>query len=211
MLRRQVGYFMKKVVVTLLLLSCIVNSGLAQTESLSSKFYFPGSIGLAIPSGDEQTSMRSGFALNTGFEYRPTYVNALFFRFNYDNVANKYSSLLSQVPTNVTTGKLNSNFFMLGMGYRRKVERLGIYAIVQPGYNVSTYNTAVSHSSGVELGSVSAKYFAVKAAMGLEYYIVPHFALVIEPAYYHNFKTSSGYVLNPNYLSYSIGFTTTLF
>ncbi|WP_161964424.1 outer membrane beta-barrel protein [Mucilaginibacter endophyticus] len=183
----------------------------AQTEKFTSRLYFPGGVGVNIPSGDEQVSMKRGSVLNTAVEYRPTYINAVFFRFNYDALNNKYKSKAGEVPTNVTEGKLSAGFLLLGVGYRRKLNRLGIYALLQPGYNSSGYNNTSVNSNGITVGSVSTKHPAVKIAAGLEYYIVPHFALVLEPAYYHLYKARSQYILNPDYVSYSIGFTTTLF
>jgi len=186
-------------------------SGFCQTEKFTSRIFFPGLIGLNIPSGDEQTSIKSGFSLVTAIEYRPTYTNNIFFRFNYDALSNKYKSFAYQVPTNVTQGKLSANFFLLGIGYRRQVNGIGIYALFQPGLNTSNYNTVSNTASGVSVGSISNNHVAFKFSTGIEYYIVPHFALVAEPGFYHLLQNRNGVTLNPNYLSYTIGFTTTLF
>lgn len=186
-------------------------SGFCQTEKFSSRIYFPGLIGLNIPSGDEQTSIKSGFSVVTAIEYRPKYINHIFFRFNYDALSNKYKSYAYQVPTNVTQGKLSANFFLLGIGYRRQVNGVGIYALIQPGLNTTNYNTVSNTASGVSIGGVSNNHVAFKFSTGIEYYIVPHFALVAEPGFYHLLQNRNGFILNPNYLSYTIGFTTTLF
>jgi hypothetical protein len=200
----------KPFIIGLLMLCSMIAHG--QTENLSSRFYFPGLIGMGVPAGDEQTSMKTGFALNTACEYRPVYVNSYFFRFNYDNISNKYYNLDSPIPTNVKRGKLSSNFFLLGVGYRRKFQRLGAYLLLQPGYNISNY-TVVNYNtnSSIAIGNASTNHFSGKLCGGIEYYIVPHFALVFEPAYYHLFPGNNSYVMNPNYISYNIGFTTTLF
>jgi hypothetical protein len=186
-------------------------SGFCQEEKFTSRIYFPGLIGLNMPSGDEQTSIKPGFSLVTAIEYRPTYANSIFFRFNYDALSNQYKSFAYQVPTNVTQGNLYANFFMLGIGYRRKVNGIGIYALLQPGLNTSNYNTVSNTASGLSVGSISNNHFAFKFSTGIEYYIVPHFALVAEPGFYHLFPNHNGVSLNSNYLSYNIGFTTTLF
>jgi hypothetical protein len=183
----------------------------AQSEKFSSSIYFPGIIGLNVPSGDEQTSIRSGFSLATAIEYRPVYTNHLFFRFNYDALSNQYKSVAYQVPTNVTQGKLNADFFLLGVGYRRQISGIGIYALLQPGLNASSYNTVSGSAAGLNVGSISSNHVAFKLSTGLEYYIVPHFALVAEPCFYHLLPGHSQVILNPNYLSYNIGITTTLF
>lgn len=186
-------------------------SAFCQQERFASRIYFPGLIGINIPSGDEQVSMRSGFSLLTAIEYRPTYAGPLFLRFNYDALSNKYKSLASQIPTNVTRGKLTASFFLLGMGYRRHINNFGIYALFQPGLNSSGYNTASANETGVSVGVISSNHLAYKISAGFEYYIVPHFALVAEPAFYHLFNNRTAQILNPNYISYNIGFTTTLF
>jgi hypothetical protein len=109
---------LKKIAFVIALVLRFALPAACQTETFASRIYFPGAIGINILSGDEQTSMRSGFSLVTAIEYRPKYTNAIFFRFNYDALSNKYNSFASQIPTNVTQGKLTANFFMLGLGYR---------------------------------------------------------------------------------------------
>jgi opacity protein-like surface antigen len=203
--------FVHKGLITVLLTIGVVLSGLCQSEKFSSRIYFPGSIGLNIPSGDEQTSVKAGFSLTTAIEYRPRYTNNVFFRFNYDALSNNYKSFANQVPTNVTQGKLSADFFLLGIGYRRQVTKIGIYALFQPGLNTSSYSTATNGATGVTVGSISTNHFSFKFSTGVEYYVVPHFALVAETAFYHLMKNQSYTPLNPNYISYNIGFTTTLF
>lgn len=196
---------------TILMILGFALTAACQTEKFSSRIYFPGYVGLNIPSGDEQTSMRPGFSLNTAVEYRPVYTNAVFIRFNYDALSNKYTSAPSQIPTNVTQGKLNANFFMLGVGYRHAMGRWAAYVLGQPGFNISGYSSASYNSTGISIGNVSSDHPAMKFSAGFEYYIVPHFALVAEPGFYHLFDIRHTAILNPNYLSYNIGFTTTLF
>ena len=202
---------MKIALFTLLLLLIFLGGAVAQNEPVTSRLYFPGLIGIGIPSGDDQTSMQSGFSLNTAVEYRPIYADAVFFRFNYDNISSHYNNLAQPIPTNINHGKLSANFFLLGAGYRQKIDRLGVYFVAQPGYSNSVYDLVYSNASGFALSNTNSDHFSAKATMGVEYYIVPHFALVLEPSYYHIFKTSRGFVLNPNYVCYSVGFTTTLF
>lgn len=189
----------------------ISRSGFCQTEKFTSRIFFPGLVGINIPSGDEQTSIKSGYSIVTAIEYRPKYTNNIFFRFNYDALSNKYKSFAYQVPTNVTQGKLSANFFLLGVGYRRHVNGIGIYALFQPGLSASSYNTVTNTTNGISVGNISNHHPAFKFSTGIEYYIVPHFALVAEPSFYHLIQNHNGVILNPNYLSYSIGFTTTLF
>ncbi|MDR3695326.1 MAG: outer membrane beta-barrel protein [Mucilaginibacter sp.] len=195
-----------------LLMLCFVLFAFGQTDKFASRIYFPGGIGLNIPSGDEQLSVRPGFSVITGVEYRPKYTNAIFFRFNYDALSNKYKSLPYQVPTNVIRGKLNADFFMLGVGYRRAISsKAAVYILGQPGISSSGYSSVSINSNGYSIMNVSAYHPAGKAAFGFEYYIVPHFALVAEPGYYHLFSGHGGFIINPNYVLYNIGFTTTLF
>jgi hypothetical protein len=196
---------------TLVLILVFYMNAISQTEKFSSRLYFPGGIGINIPSGDEQASVKSGFSLITAMEYRPKYTNAIFFRFNYDALSNSYKNHLNKIPTNVTEGKLSASFFMLGAGYRRQLNGISVFALLQPGYNISSYNLVTPNSSGFSVTNVSDNHAAIKISAGVEYYIAPHFALVIEPGFYHLFEQHRAYILNPNYVSYSIGFTTTLF
>ena len=191
-------------------ISLSASTAWSQPEKFTSRLFFPGDVGLNIPFGYQSASLKPGFALTTAIEYRPVYINAIFFRFNYDVLSNSYESGTEPVPTNVSKGKLSTNFFMLGAGYRRKVKRTGIYGVVQPGYGSNSYNTTVANNTGTTVGSVSISHPSVKLSAGIEYYIVPHFALVFEPAYYHLFNNGSGYILNHNYVSFNLGFTTTL-
>jgi hypothetical protein len=194
----------------LIILTGYVNS-YGQTENVASRFFFPGMVGVGIPSGDDQTSMRTGFALNTALEYRPVYTNSYFYRFNFDNISNQYYANSVKVPTNVKYGKMNTDFFLLGAGYRRKLKLLSLYFLIQPGYNISNYEVVGSLNTAYSIKSISRHYFSEKMSVGAEYYIVPHFALVFEPSYYHLFSLNSASILNPNYVSINIGFTTTLF
>lgn len=173
--------------------------------------YFPGLIGMNIPSGDEQTSMKKGFSYNTAIEFRPQYVNAMFFRFNYDALSNHYSAQPQRIPTNIVAGKLPASFFLLGAGYRRKIHRIGVYALLQPGLNTSSYDVATDLKTGYGITSKTEHNIAFKITSGMEYYIVDHFALIFEPAYYHLYSGRQGLVLNPNYIGFNFGFTTTLF
>ncbi len=186
-------------------------TALCQIEKFPSRIFFPGAIGFNVPSGDEQTSMRSGVSLLTAIEYRPQYINDIFFRFNYDALSNKYQNPANPIPTNVTQGKLSADFFLLGVGYRHSIGKYAIYALGQPGFNLSSYSTASYNLTGITIGKTSSYNPAFKVSMGIEYYIVPHFALLIESGFYHSFETNHKIIQNPNYISYNLGFTTTLF
>lgn len=187
-----------------------ISTAKSQTEKFTSRLFFPGDVGINIPFGYHNATLKPGFALTTALEYRPTYINAIFFRFNYDVLSNNYESGTTPIPTNVTKGKISTTFFMLGAGYRQKVKRAGIYALIQPGYGSTSYNITSLNTTGVTVGNVSSGHLSVKVSAGVEYYIVPHFALVLEPAYYRLFNSGSGYSLNNNFVSFNLGFTTTL-
>lgn len=196
---------------TTLVIFVFFQSAFCQTEKFTSRIFFPGLIGINIPSGDEQNSIKPGYSIVTAIEYRPKYTNNIFFRFNYDALSNKYKSFAYQVPTNVTQGKLSAGFFLLGVGYRHQLNGMGIYALFQPGLNSSSYNTVTNTSNGISVGSIGNNHLVFKFSTGFEYYIVPHFALVAEPSFYYLMQNHNGVILNPHYLSYNIGFTTTLF
>src|SRR6185312_17160844 len=64
----------------------------AQVEDISSRFYFPGSLGLGFPLTNSHTHLNDGLTINTAIEYRPTYSNDIFFRIDYDALNNNYTS-----------------------------------------------------------------------------------------------------------------------
>lgn len=186
------------------------NKLLAQTEKFTSRLYFPGGIGYnAVNSDANGIAFKNGISLNTGAEYRPKYINAVFYRFNYDVLNSSYTHN-SFINTNVSNGKFTSNCFVLGAGYRMSYKGIGLYSLVQPGlinhgYDKVTYlsNNELTVSSATQHNAI------IKLAAGVEYYIVPHFALVLEPSYYQNLSNKSN--LTPSFFNINIGFTTTLF
>jgi len=183
---------------------------LAQTEKFTSRFYFPGGIGYNLVNSDANgIAFKNGVSLNTGAEYRPKYINAVFYRFNYDILNSGYTHN-SYINTNVTNGKFSSNCFVLGAGYRFGYKGLGFYGLLQPGIINHGYEKVTSLvNNEITVSSATQHNAILKAGIGVEYYIVPHFALVLEPSYYQNLSSKTN--LTPSYFNINIGFTTTLF
>jgi hypothetical protein len=182
----------------------------AQTEKFTSRLYFPGGIGYnAVNSDASCIAFKNGFSLNTGAEYRPKYINAVFYRFNYDVLNSSYTHN-SFINTNVSNGKFTSNCFVLGAGYRMSYKGMGLYALTQPGLISHGYNKVTYLPNNEFTVSNATQHNAImKLAAGVEYYIAPHFALVLEPSYYQNLSNKSN--LTPSFFNINIGFTTTLF
>jgi hypothetical protein len=199
----------KKMVLTCLL-ALTSTQLLAQTEKLTSRFYFPGGIGYNLVNSDASgIAFKNGISLNTGAEYRPKYINAVFYRFNYDILNSGYTNN-NFINTNVTNGKFSSNCFVLGAGYRLAYKGLGFYGLLQPGIINHGYEKVTSLANNeITVSSATQHNAILKAGVGLEYYIVPHFALVLEPSYYQNLSSKNN--LTPSYFNINIGFTTTLF
>ena len=182
----------------------------SQTETITSRFYFPGMVGVNLHLYDQHQHYKRGFVLNTAMEYRPENKD-LFFRFNYDGLSSNYKSdagLYRQ--TNVQSGTLHVNYFIAGLGYRKKTNGIGWYFLAQTGLEQRNYDQVAGSTAGYIVNQVSKKQMGFKLAGGFEYYLAQHFALVAEPAYYpnityHRYSSSSGN------LTFSIGFTTTLF
>ena len=181
----------------------------AQKEPFTSRIYFPGLVGLNFPAGNSgRLPVKNGFTINTALEYRPVYANAIFFRFNYDALTNSYQDKTALFPTNVRQGKVHTNFFNVGAGYRIKRKKIGWYGLVQPGISVKSFDRVTNQTGGYALTQITNKRFNVKVTAGAEYYLAPHFALIAEPCYYLvNSKTNRSNSVS----GLSIGFTTTLF
>jgi hypothetical protein len=191
---------------------CIsVNTATAQTEDVSDRFYFPGSIGLSVPFRNAHTHLNDGLVVNTAVEYRPLYTNAVFFRIEYDALNNNYSSYLTMVPTNIVQGKLSTDFLIGGIGYRHQFGRWDIYGLMEPGLGIHSFERAISTANGVLLNSVTTNAFAIKADAGIEYYIKRHFAAVVDPSYYKLFSHNGFNASHSRFLGLNIGITTTIF
>jgi hypothetical protein len=199
-----------KKLVFICLLALTSTQLLAQTEKFTSRFYFPGGIGYNLVNSDASgIAFKNGISLNTGAEYRPKYINAIFYRFNYDILNSGYTNN-NFINTNVTNGKFSSNCFVLGAGYRVGYKGLGLYGLLQPGIINHGYEKVSSLvNNQITVSSATQHNAILKAGVGLEYYIVPHFALVLEPSYYQNLSSKNN--LTPSYFNINIGFTTTLF
>lgn len=181
----------------------------AQKEPFTSRFYFPALIGLNIPDNDNGFKTNSGFNLNTAVEYRPMYTNAMFYRFNYDAVGNKYLAKASAAPTNAIKAKMQISFFNIGVGYRVKIKRMNWYVLAQPGLALTTFNKVLPLNNNFEVTQVNTRNFNLKLCLGAEYYIVPHFAIIAEPSFYR--LTGGATLPNNSIFNINIGFTTTLF
>jgi hypothetical protein len=206
---------MRKSITTVIFLIAATCSLYAQTDTVKERFvsrlYFPALIGLNIPFDNDNTVVKNGSVLNTAVEFRPTYINAFFFRLNYDVLSNKYNSSIVYLPTNVGTGKVSTSFFLLGAGYRWRVNNIGVYALIQPGLGTRSFNKALLNADGVAIDNVSDNSFTIKTSAGIEFYIVRHFALIAEPSFYKLFARSGFNNTHSQVAGISVGFTTTLF
>ncbi|WP_183577588.1 hypothetical protein HDF18_11025 [Mucilaginibacter sp. X5P1] len=203
----------RKLIITIFLFICssALYAQTEQTESVTSKFYFPALIGVGIPLDNDHTILKHGSILNTALEFRPVYINAFFFRFNYDALNNSYASPMVNLPTNVVKGKLSANFFVAGAGYRWQFKKIGVYALLQPGLGTRYFNRAVLTPDGISIDNITNSSFSVKTSTGIEYYIVKHFALIAEPSFYKLFSGRGFNNSHSQISSISIGITTTLF
>ncbi|MDO3624852.1 hypothetical protein [Mucilaginibacter sp. BT774] len=183
----------------------------AQVEDISSRFYFPGSLGLGFPLTNNHTHLNNGLSINTAFEYRPTYSNDVFFRIDYDALNNSYTSHLQTIPTNIVQGKLSTDFLVAGVGYRHSSAKWGIYGLLQPGMGIHSFNLAVNTPNGVMLSTISNNRVALKVDAGIEYYITHHFAAVFDPSFYKIFSHSGFNTSHSQFGALNIGITTTIF
>jgi hypothetical protein len=197
------------IVFLLLIINCNKSYG---QNSVMSKFYFPGQLGLSFPYDDDQKlNLKKGFMLTTALEFRPVDGNALFIRFNYDAITNHYQEVYLNSPTNVNTGKLSSSIFSLGLGYRHKAGIFKLFALLQPGLGINNYDKVNFNTATISVEQVSRRHLSFKITAGAEYYLAEHFALTIEPSYFYLSPRGNYRLLNPQSLNLSLGFTTTLF
>lgn len=187
-----------------------ISISFAQTEDITSRFYFPGSVGIGIPFKDTHTYLNNGLVVNTAIEYRPTYINDVFFRIDYDALNNNYNSLVSTIPTNILKGKLSTDFLIAGAGYRKKIGRWGLYGLAQPGLAIHSFERAINTPNGVLLNSVSSNSLAIKTDIGVEYYITRHFAAVFDPSFYKIFSNTGFNTSHSSFTGFNIGITTTI-
>ncbi|WP_295719511.1 outer membrane beta-barrel protein [Mucilaginibacter sp.] len=193
----------------LLIINCSKSYG---QNSIMSKFYFPGQLGLSFPHVDDQKlNLKKGFMLTTALEFRPVDGNALFIRFNYDAITNHYQEVYLNSPTNVNTGKLSSSIFSLGLGYRHKAGIFKLFGLLQPGLGINNYDKVNFNTETITVEQVSRRHLSFKITAGAEYYLAEHFALTIEPSYFYLSPRGNYRLLNPQSLNLSLGFTTTLF
>lgn len=194
-----------------LLVTGLFTNAYGQSESITSKIYFPGSIGLNVPFDNSRINLKTGVILTTALEYRPVNGNAVFIRFNYDAIHNHYQQVYADSLTNVNTGKLSTNIFSLGLGYRRKVGKIRLFGILQPGLAINSYDRVNFNPQAITVDQISRKHFSIKLTGGMEYYLAEHFALTLEPSYFYLSAHGNYRLLNPQSLNLSVGFTTTLF
>jgi hypothetical protein len=180
-------------------------------NTLGSKFYFPNSIGLSVPFRSSHTSLRGGFAINAGVEFRPKYMNAFFYRLDLDILSNNYTSYVHNLPTNIIQGKLSSDFILTGVGYRKKLNRWAIYAEELPGLGMRSYDKATINTNGVIINRATNDSFASKSSVGLEYYIKKHFDAFFEPSYYKFFSRQGFNSSRSQLMGFTMGIATARF
>jgi hypothetical protein len=201
----------KRLILLALIVITLGTKVFAQVEDVSARFYFPGSVGISCPLINSRTTLNNGLSVNTAIEYRPTYINDMFFRIDYDALNNNYTGFARNIPTNIIKGKLSTDFLIIGAGYRQKFGRWGLYGLLQPGLGMHSYERAVNTSGGVVLNNVTSNSLALKGDIGIEYYITPHFAAVFDPSLYKIFSNSGFNLSHSQFGALNIGITTTIF
>ncbi|MDB5116012.1 MAG: outer membrane protein beta-barrel protein [Mucilaginibacter sp.] len=194
-----------------LILMFIISSAYAQDNKIMSRIYFPGLIGTDFQSNKAPVNYSQGILINTGIEYRPDNLVQFFYRFNYDGVTNKYNSMAVNLPTNVNGGSQRRTYLVVGAGYRKRYKNMGMYIAAQPGLGMRSYDIVKNSNTGYLLENFNKKDISIKFTGGFEYYLAPHFALILEPARYQNSFPHRQVSFNNSETAISFGFTTTLF
>jgi hypothetical protein len=186
------------------------NKANAQTndaETFLEKLYFPFDFGATFPS---EKNISSGGYIKTGLEYRLRKEQGVFFRFNFDNRNNKFTTQENQT-TNVVDGKLTFNDYSIGLGYRFGQKKLKGFGLFQGGisdYNYPVVSGTLNNFSVTEKKSTTP---IAKITLGFEYYVAKNAALTIETVYILQTSNSAFWHKSFSTFGISIGLTTTLF
>jgi hypothetical protein len=202
---------LKICIITVAIITALASGCCAQSNSITSKFYLPGGVGISFPFGNPALDLKKSFMLTTAFEFRPKEGNAFFIRFNYDAINSHYKQVYQNSPTSVNTGKLTSSIFSLGVGYRHKAGIFRVFGLLQPGLGVNSYDRVVITPETITIEPISRNHLSFKLTTGIEYYLAEHFALTVEPSYFYLSPRGNYRLLNPQSMNISVGFTTTLF
>ena len=188
-------------------ISSLANTQSTDNGSFFDKLYFPFDFGATFST---EKNITSGGYIKTGLEYRLNKEQGIFFRFNFDNRNNKFTTQQNQI-TNVVDGKLTFNDYSIGLGYRFGQKILKGFGLFQSGISDINYpvvNGTLNNFSVTEKKSATP---IAKITLGFEYYVAKNAAITLEATSILHTSNSVFWNNSLNILGISIGLTTTLF
>ncbi len=206
-------YNKRFLILFILIISNCSNKLLAQNKQIQgdffSKLYFPFLFGYNSPI---EKTLLSGSFTNTGIEYRFKKDYGFFMRFNFDSRNNLFKISNNNTTTNVLEGKINFNDYTLGVGYRIGNPKIRGYGIIQSGLSYYEYPTVVVRNvNGFAINDIINIGWIIKPALGLEYYIAPNAALVLEASYNNQINQDAFWKNHLHFWGITAGLTANLF
>jgi hypothetical protein len=173
-----------------------------------SRIYFPFDFGVALSNAK---TLNTGSVNKTGVEFRLKEEQGVFFRYSYVNQKNNFVLPENQVGS-VVAGKLTFNNHLMGVGMRiGKNEIRGIGLLEVGVSSLRNPQVSVTASGNYKVREIGRNMPVLKINTGVEYYVAPNAALVIEAAYFSRFTKTNLWSKSLQTLTFSIGLTTTLF
>ena len=131
--------------------------------------------------------LSNGLMTQTSIEYRD--ISNFIFRINYDAFSTNMN-LKYPINSNVSfTGKTTFSDLIIGIGYRKQIEKHNITGYVQPGLRFYGYPVFTSSNSNqINLDYKSRNIGLMRYSIGYEYDLAPKLFLSIEGLISHTFK-----------------------
>jgi Outer membrane protein beta-barrel domain len=190
----------------LVLVQCAMTPISAQEKktNLLSHLYFPFDFGIIL---SNTSNINHALLTKMGLEYRIKVQKGVFIRANWDNHTHAYS-IGDNTTTNVVKDKFKINEWILGVGFRKRKDKLGVLALIQGGFSNIGYNIVVPDNANYTISENSFSTVSGKFLLGFEYYLNTTFAFTFD-ANYSVIPTKPVFGGNqPALLGFSLGITT---
>jgi hypothetical protein len=142
----------------------------------------------------ETNELSNGLMTQTSIEYRD--ISNFIFRVNYDAFS---SNMHLQYPVNSNvsfTGKTTFSDLIIGIGYRKQIDKHNITGYIQPGIRFYGYPIFKTNNNQVNLNYDSRNVGVLRYSIGYEYALAPKLFLSIEGLIGHTLKAQDFWVNN---------------
>ncbi|MEM6346092.1 MAG: hypothetical protein AAF927_19545 [Bacteroidota bacterium] len=153
--------------------------------------------------------LSSGLMVQTSMEYRD--ISNFIFRINYDDF-NSNMNLRYPINEDISfTGRTSFSELIVGVGYRKQMEKHNLTAYVQPGLRFYGYPIFEENNTQVNLNLDSRRIGMIRYSLGYEYAIAPRFFFTIEFLASHVLKAVDFWTDNRWSYGATMGFSAPLF